>query len=140
MMSNKIRQFTRSGAYGVIVQDSKILLTRHTAGPFTGLWGLPGGGIEFGESPEEALRRELLEEVALTAGRLKLQSTATAVGESQKNGEPYAFHHIGIIYEVADTTLVPHLVPEDEGRWFALDEIKLEELAPFVKHVLEKCF
>ena len=37
-----------------------------------GMWSLPAGAIEPGESPEEAMRRELVEEAGLTARRLSL--------------------------------------------------------------------
>ena len=61
-------EFTTLRSYAVITQDGKILLCRlgaKSADP--GLWTLPGGGGEFGESPEETCHRELLEETGLTA-------------------------------------------------------------------------
>jgi ADP-ribose pyrophosphatase YjhB (NUDIX family) len=61
-------QFTTLRAYAVIVQGDEVLLCRlgnHSAD--SGLWTLPGGGGEFGESPEETCHRELMEETGLTA-------------------------------------------------------------------------
>lgn len=58
-MNSKINQISRHGAYGVVLRDSEILFTLKKSGPYKGLWGLPGGAIEFGETPEEALKREL---------------------------------------------------------------------------------
>jgi len=131
---------SRHGAYGVVLQDSAILLTLKESGPYKGLWGLPGGAIEFGETPEEALKRELLEETALAAAQLELLSVATTVGEFNKHGELYQFHHIGIIYKVSSITLMPNLVPEEEGRWVKLKDLEQEQLTPFAKHVLEESF
>lgn len=139
-MNSKINQISRYGAYGVIMQDSEILLTLKKSGPYKGLWGLPGGAIEFGETPEETLKRELLEETALAAVQLELLSVATTFGEYNHDGELYQFHHIGIIYKILSTTLIPDLVPEEEGRWVRLRDIKQGELTPLAKHVLKESF
>ena len=58
---------------GAIVTDSRgrVLLLKHRFRPGSG-WGLPGGFIERGEQPVEALRRELREEIGLEVERLKL--------------------------------------------------------------------
>jgi ADP-ribose pyrophosphatase YjhB (NUDIX family) len=53
---------TRLGAYGVVVDDrDRVLLARWNA-PSGDMWILPGGGVEFDESPEEGLVREFEEE------------------------------------------------------------------------------
>ncbi|NPB09791.1 MAG: (deoxy)nucleoside triphosphate pyrophosphohydrolase [Thermodesulfobacteria bacterium] len=56
-----------------IQRDSRILLARRPEGKLRGgLWEFPGGKLEEGESPEEALRREIKEELGVEAevGRL----------------------------------------------------------------------
>ena len=61
---------------GAIVTDAngRVLLLKHRFRPGTG-WGMPGGFIEEGEQPEEALRRELREEVGLELAEIKLFTT-----------------------------------------------------------------
>ncbi len=136
-MSSKIKQISRYGAYGIVLKDSNILLTLKKSGPYKGLWGLPGGGIEFGESPEETLKRELLEETALAVIRSEFFSIATSNCEYDKNGERCHFHHIGIIYTILESITVPDLIPEDEERWVALLDIDLTQLTPFATKAIE---
>ena len=47
----------------VIVEDNRIFATQRGYGPYKDWWEFPGGKIEQGESAEEALKREILEEL-----------------------------------------------------------------------------
>ncbi|OEJ99671.1 NUDIX domain-containing protein [Roseivirga misakiensis] len=52
---------------GICIRDEKILLVHHKSLGKTGsLWAPPGGGMEYGESASEALKREYKEETGLT--------------------------------------------------------------------------
>ena len=52
---------------GILLTDEGILLLKHAGvGPGGFLWSPPGGGVDFGESLEETLKREFLEETGLT--------------------------------------------------------------------------
>lgn len=57
-------------AVGVLIQsDGQFLLTSRPPGKvYEGYWEFPGGKLEAGESVEEALRRELQEEIGITIG------------------------------------------------------------------------
>jgi 8-oxo-dGTP diphosphatase len=61
---------------GAIITDNagRVLLLHHRFRPGSG-WGIPGGFIKRGEQPDEALRRELREEVGLEIEDLKLFTT-----------------------------------------------------------------
>ena len=48
---------------GVVIRDNKVLLARHTYGNGKGMLIIPGGYVNFGESPQDALIREFIEEL-----------------------------------------------------------------------------
>ena len=56
----------------VIVRDGEVLATRRGYGEWQGWWEFPGGKMETGESPRDALRREIREELdaEIEVGRL----------------------------------------------------------------------
>jgi mutator protein MutT len=53
------------GVGGVIFHDQSVLLVRRNQEPAIGQWSLPGGAVELGETLDEALKREIQEEVSI---------------------------------------------------------------------------
>lgn len=51
---------------GILIENNQILLVKHKSNTLSGVfWAPPGGGLEFGETTEDALKREFLEETRL---------------------------------------------------------------------------
>jgi ADP-ribose pyrophosphatase YjhB (NUDIX family) len=65
------KKFTVSVTAVVLNNDGKILLLDHVLRPHSG-WGIPGGFINYGEQPEDAIRRELREETDLELDGLEM--------------------------------------------------------------------
>lgn len=59
----------------IIKKEDKIFITRRGYGEFVDLWEFPGGKIESGESREEALHREIKEELELDINNLQFLTT-----------------------------------------------------------------
>ena len=53
------------GVGAVILEDGEILLIRRAAGAYTGYWAVPGGRQRFGETMDDAVKRETREETGL---------------------------------------------------------------------------
>ena len=69
-------KFTVSVAAVIFNRDQKVLLLNHVLRPFSG-WGLPGGFVSAGESPDAAIRREIREETGLELEELALLRVRT---------------------------------------------------------------
>jgi mutator protein MutT len=103
---------------GVIVRDGRILLCHRSPARrwYPNVWDLPGGHVELGESPTEALRRELREELGIVANSLSQQPLERLHAPELEMD----------IYAVMawDGTLA-NLAPEEHDaiEWFAAEEL-----------------
>lgn len=59
----------------IIKKEDKIFITRRGYGEFADMWEFPGGKIESGETKEEALHREIREELELEINNLEFLTT-----------------------------------------------------------------
>lgn len=126
-MSQVVKK-TRVGVYGAIVHEEQILLITQDSGPYTGLFDLPGGGVEFGEDLEAALRREFYEELNMNFQSLRLLANFS----NFINSPNFQYHQIGLIYAVDGLQAIdgpPHndLLPHT---WHNLSALSQEQLSP----------
>jgi 8-oxo-dGTP diphosphatase len=130
-------------AYAVILRDDRVLLSR--LAPYlsaTERWTLPGGGIEFGEHPRDAVVREVYEETGLRAqvGEHAWIDSAL-IGGGSDAGERHA---VRIVYDgwVGADAPEPRVVETDgstvDARWHPLDDVLSGRLpvVPLVRDAL----
>ena len=90
------------GVYGLIIKEDKIILIKKKTGPYDGKLDLPGGSIEFGETPSETLKREIQEEVGINILDYNLFDASSVLVDWDYNNEIIKTEHIGIFYKVSN--------------------------------------
>ena len=101
----------------VVLNRRKVLLTLRAVDPKKGMWCLPGGFIEWGESPEDTAKRELFEETGITAEELSLIGIYSSISGIHR-------HVLLLAYYVPKWTGEPVAGDDaDDVKLFAFDEI-----------------
>ena len=114
----------------IIVKEDKIFATQRGYGEFKGGWEFPGGKIEEGETPQQALIREIWEE----------QDTEIEVGEQVERVEyDYPQYHLSMdcfLCKIKSGELV--LKEHEDARWLGRDELRSVEWLPADEGLVEK--
>jgi ADP-ribose pyrophosphatase YjhB (NUDIX family) len=128
------KQHTSVRAYGVLINEGRVALVR-SSNPrhVPPLWWLPGGGIDFGEAPEDTLIREFKEETGLEIHEPQLLGVTSDV-RRRDNGDK--IHTVRILFtvglrggelrdEIHGTT--------DHAAWFALSDLEAMNVADYAR-------
>lgn len=114
----------------IIIQNKSIFATERGYGDFKGYWEFPGGKIEEGETPQEALVREMMEELNV---RIKVQELVEIVNYDYPD-----FHltmHCFLCKIISgDMILKEHT----SARWLTKDHINEVDWLPADKDLIEK--
>jgi 8-oxo-dGTP diphosphatase len=110
--------FPRCVAEAVILKDDQVLLVNASRGVTVGFWNLPGGFMEYGESPDECIVRELREEIGVDATVKRL------LGVYDRQSAHHPYHLIAFVYlcEISSYDLEPDPDEIAEVGWFGIDE------------------
>ncbi|MGO4679638.1 NUDIX hydrolase [Microbacterium sp. 2MCAF23] len=119
----------RVAAYAVILdEDRRVLLARWTEGRRVS-WTMPGGGLEPGEDPETAVRREVREETGYKVVVDELLGIHSRVIPARRRVTPGAtepLHTLRIVYRariVSGKLRFEKGGSTDMAAWYALDEV-----------------
>lgn len=131
-------KFIQPVVIAVIKKDNKYLLTKRAKidpedlDEFMGKWELPGGGMERGETPEEALHREVMEELGITVQN----TTAFPFVFTKIRGE---WQGLFVCYECTTTAQENAIVLNEESNdyvWATAEEIKKLPKLPGVLEII----
>ncbi|PEE38678.1 NUDIX hydrolase [Bacillus pseudomycoides] len=123
-------------AVAVLSDQGQILLQKRR----NGIWGVPGGCIELGESTEDAGRREVLEETGIEIGKLNLVGVFSGKEFFVKLPNGDEFYPITIAYmckEIKGGTLQADGTESLEVKFFNLNQLP-ESISPFIKKLIQQ--
>ncbi|MBR1782696.1 MAG: (deoxy)nucleoside triphosphate pyrophosphohydrolase [Bacteroidales bacterium] len=106
----------------IIRQEDRILATQRGYGPWKDWWEFPGGKMEAGETPEQALEREIREELSISIHIDRFFRTV--------DWDYPEFHLTMHCYLCSLTGEAPHLNEHEAARWLRADELRTVNWLP----------
>ena len=129
----------RVGLGIVLLRGDEVLLVRRGRPPAEGLWSLPGGGQELGETAQAGARRELFEETGLAAGPLHLVAHVDSIHRDADGRVQYHYTILDFAghYEAGELTAADDV---SEAAWVHPDRFDEYALWPEARRIIALAF
>ena len=123
----------------VVFKNNCVLLVRRGQAPSEGLWAIPGGSVEIGETLQEAAEREILEETGI---RIRAGKPIYTFDVIDRDAEGKIRFHYVIVDLAADYVSGQPAAGDDaaEARWVSTHEISELEVSPPTLRLLKTRF
>jgi len=107
----------------IIHTRSSVLLIKRGGTPFKGFWALPGGFVNLGENPNDAVVREVEEETGIDLRSLK--NNLKLVTVDGRPGIDVRGHAVTVVYSIAVPQKVDAFAGDDAAniQWFDFDQV-----------------
>ena len=125
------------GVGGVVLCGEEVLLVQRGAEPSKGLWSIPGGAVEAGESLAQACAREVAEETGLA---VEVGPMVEVLERILRDGEGRVEYHYVLIDFVCSSPRVDPRAGDDaaDARWASLESLEGLGLTPDTRRVILK--
>ena len=90
------------GVGGVVIESGRALLVKRGTEPLLGHWSIPGGTLELGESLQQGVARELLEETGLVVEVLEMIEVFDRIFAEPASGAAGAAHRLKYHFVIID--------------------------------------
>lgn len=114
----------------IIIKEGKVFATQRGYGEWKGWWEFPGGKMEPGETPQEALRREILEELDAEIGIGELLDTV--------EWDYPAFHLIMHCFLCTLISKTLHLNEHENAEWLTAERLNSVKWLPADEGLIPK--
>ncbi len=125
------------GVAALTLRGREVLLVERGKAPARGLWGLPGGAVEVGETLEEGVAREVLEETSVVIKPVELLTIFNSINRDDEGKVRTHF----ILFEYFCEYVSGDVVAGDDApdaRWVSIDDLDSINIMKFTRDFIEK--
>ena len=123
-MSREYPDYPRVGVGAIVLHEGRVLLVKRGHAPGLGLWSVPGGLVDLGESTVDAARREVEEETGL---KVRIAGLVGVLDRVTRDAEGRVRYHWVLIDYLAVPESIETLTAGSDAaevRWVTIDEVE----------------